>query len=1412
MAAAAAAAAGEPDEEPDPPFPAAPPRIVKLPPLAYVSQVLSESGRVKFTCIAASNSHLVVGATTGGVYCFDLASGKLVTIIQHKEGHVVAVAVSPDGNTLAVGTAGGAVVAWEHNLGIPKVKAKRLKSSTDLHKGSAITALRWHADGSRVYSGDDAGRVCCVQLDRKVGPSGRSGSLSLKQKITKKNAGLVHNAENPIVQLACAGDSLLVSSTHRVVAIATDTNAVTPVGTKARDGQYGTCFGVNDVGDRVIFSARPGSRVWVADATEGTVMNTVNCKTLFDVPSTVFLGAGDRPDPVPSKGPQSMALGQLHPVAGPFLLASAPGVLALINPNPSTPALLEWHADVPQIASLCVVGTQLYALEADGINVLACSILQPSDCSECLISLGCVEQAAQVLVDYSKWASVDEFCDAVPKQTLLATIDAAKSSEAPGAHDLMAALEKALECMAERYDYLEEKVSRRELREQLLMQQIPEDTSGIVTVNDGTSKSSSQRTSPKNTPSGGSPTLSRWSPKRLSDVLSNVLGSSEDVKPTAVGGEAPETPMQAATLRTTSDPPERVVAAAAAAAAVAAPANPSAGLVDAFDSVPTTPSDAPSVVDDIFAPDVPAVVSSALFEETPAKKKKKKKKAKQRKQSIVIEPDLTGGDKVTDVSLDSINAASDSTSHEAEGAPAVAAPTVAPTALTVLDAPPDVSVEGGTSPGLATPPTSVVDDEGQAAGAVPPLPPLLTNFAVDIGAPPLLSPDDAGTAGGDDGNLTISHSKKRGGSKRKGKKRATRSANVVDIADTVKLEDHVDQVGSGVEDFGPTAESAAPSGTATPVGSGVSVSMGDAAAAISALVEPADMDALLQSFYASCITVDEKIAVLSSTAVQDGALGEILTSFLSTISPEVVTGLQVARAMAAVTVAGAAAGVANQVDSYILPDLLMLCLESETYGDCSDIGTFIEMYLPCFNMKVLSEFCAEHEVLTGLEYIWSYQTSKTAEATDLTKLVLGTERRVRGGADESAVFEPLRNDCPLGAIRALLPTLVEFNYDRALQLCASKFPQLRPWYFRASVGLSGERLQRAMLHYYDCLLEPRGGMRASEMVAARNDPAIVSDWVEALLQDEAPSPRDLFRTNAGGALTEHAAGGSNALLLWKRHASVMRVLKPSEGFAFDPDDLVAVFRKRGFWPGVIALFDSKRDTADLTPADRRSFVETCVHVGDIVALERAAGCGVAEWRYALDMIRVEPTAWAPLTVADVVSRMAVMVGTADTFRAVEHCELMGAAGSTTALRLLKAHTLEGEQAAAAREVLESVDSFLWSKRSDDVPLPLQLVIDAEAQANSPSFKPPSTALDLEASSCLLAAPMQHWGCQTRVAVDDLCPECHQPLVGAVEQLQVYRCGRVSCNTCRPTADACACSRCHHPERFVSARRFTSSTA
>ena len=85
-------------------------------------------------------------------------------------------------------------------------------------------------------------------------------------------------------------DLLLVSTAIRCIILHTVTHEVVQVGKKSRDGQFGACFNVRWPGKPpVVYSARPGSRLWEADIA-GTVVSTLKQRELITVPPAPIFG------------------------------------------------------------------------------------------------------------------------------------------------------------------------------------------------------------------------------------------------------------------------------------------------------------------------------------------------------------------------------------------------------------------------------------------------------------------------------------------------------------------------------------------------------------------------------------------------------------------------------------------------------------------------------------------------------------------------------------------------------------------------------------------------------------------------------------------------------------------------------------------------------------------------------------------------------------------------------------------------------------------------------------------------------------------------------------------------------------------------------------------------------------------
>lgn len=85
-------------------------------------------------------------------------------------------------------------------------------------------------------------------------------------------------------------DQLLVSMVTRCIIINVASHEILQVGKKARDGAFGACFNYRWPGKPpVVYSARPGSRMWAADVA-GTVVSTLLLRELVHVPPSPLFG------------------------------------------------------------------------------------------------------------------------------------------------------------------------------------------------------------------------------------------------------------------------------------------------------------------------------------------------------------------------------------------------------------------------------------------------------------------------------------------------------------------------------------------------------------------------------------------------------------------------------------------------------------------------------------------------------------------------------------------------------------------------------------------------------------------------------------------------------------------------------------------------------------------------------------------------------------------------------------------------------------------------------------------------------------------------------------------------------------------------------------------------------------------
>jgi len=281
------------------------------------------SARVRFTCVDATPALVVLGANTGSAYIFARTRGpttargssrsaperrlRFVAVVSPEllgratgdraraaPQSVRVIKASPCGRMCAIGFADGNVRVIELDE-VTREETRRRSAlgatvaflSTS-HGGRPITAMVWSVNSRTLYAGSDKGRVTLVSCEDFVrwcdeGRLGPKPAVVNKTEYTDADSG-VHQLDS-----SKSDSNLLMSAQSSVKLVPVDgenCGVVTNVGSKQREGAYGSCFhdyaalsvdedelvDEEDVWDddavkRIIeyaVVARPGRKFWIA--------------------------------------------------------------------------------------------------------------------------------------------------------------------------------------------------------------------------------------------------------------------------------------------------------------------------------------------------------------------------------------------------------------------------------------------------------------------------------------------------------------------------------------------------------------------------------------------------------------------------------------------------------------------------------------------------------------------------------------------------------------------------------------------------------------------------------------------------------------------------------------------------------------------------------------------------------------------------------------------------------------------------------------------------------------------------------------------------------------------------------------------------------------------------------------------
>uniref|UniRef100_A0A8C8MLD1 HPS5-like beta-propeller domain-containing protein n=1 Tax=Oncorhynchus tshawytscha TaxID=74940 RepID=A0A8C8MLD1_ONCTS len=253
---------------------------------------------VYLTALDTNSDYIAVGSSIGMLYlyCRRVCQMNKYNIEGKSEAITTVKLLSCFDDLVAVGTASGRVALFQLVSQLPgRNKQLRRFDVVGLHK-STVTALAWSANGMKLFSGDDKGKVVYSAVDLDQGVC---------------NPVLLFEEPSAIVQLEYSQKVLLISSHQRSLLFYTQEQALQQLGTKPRksNGKFGACFqpGLCKQSGLLVYAARPGLRLWRTDV-RGLVEDTRVLKPLFNqqVPQFELF---PRPAPTGGYRPQERQLG-----------------------------------------------------------------------------------------------------------------------------------------------------------------------------------------------------------------------------------------------------------------------------------------------------------------------------------------------------------------------------------------------------------------------------------------------------------------------------------------------------------------------------------------------------------------------------------------------------------------------------------------------------------------------------------------------------------------------------------------------------------------------------------------------------------------------------------------------------------------------------------------------------------------------------------------------------------------------------------------------------------------------------------------------------------------------------------------------------------------------------------------------
>lgn len=276
---------------------------------------------------------------------------------------------SYDESLLVAADSLGLITCWEVSA---NQDFKVVKEIEEFH--GTVTAMCWSDTAHRLFVGSDNGLVMAFSIKF-------SGFSKLSVETIRKSG-------DPIIQMDFCKGRLVLSSTTKALLCYTDRSQFHQIGTRPRDGVYGACFLSKTAQNQpLIYSARPGSRLWEVDF-DGKVLATHQFKELLTISPTPLISSRfvDLPESDLTIVPQAQSFNFqfLHPLMERYILTWSPRGIYIFEPQVGD--VLCWNDQIKDVNSLCCQEDSIFVLHTNN-SVTEIKLLTIKNCLLALFKL-----------------------------------------------------------------------------------------------------------------------------------------------------------------------------------------------------------------------------------------------------------------------------------------------------------------------------------------------------------------------------------------------------------------------------------------------------------------------------------------------------------------------------------------------------------------------------------------------------------------------------------------------------------------------------------------------------------------------------------------------------------------------------------------------------------------------------------------------------------------------------------------------------------------------------------------------------------------------------------------------------------------------------------------------------------------